>query len=68
LCNALFGQNPDANRVNYFMSTFLLQGMANFYWTNAWSDYMATGVNTVVESRLKLLVTNILRAPESQMF
>jgi len=54
--------------VNYFMSTFLLQGMANIYWTNAWSDYVATGVNTVVESRLKLLVTNILRAPESQMF
>ena len=68
LCNALFAQNPDANRVNYFMSTFLLQGMANFYWTNAWDDYIATGVNTVVESRLKLLVTNILRAPESQMF
>jgi hypothetical protein len=68
LCNALFGQNPDNNRVNYFMSTFLLQGMANIYWTNAWSDYVATGVNTVVESRLKLLVTNILRAPESQMF
>lgn len=68
LCNALFAQNPDANRVNYFMSTFLLQGMASFYWTNAWDDYIATGVNTVVESRLKLLVTNILRAPESQMF
>jgi hypothetical protein len=42
--------------------------MASFYWTNAWDDYIATGVNSVVESRLKLLVTNILRAPESQMF
>jgi uncharacterized protein (DUF1800 family) len=68
LCNALFAQNPDTNRVNYFMNSFLLQGLATFYWTNAWDDFIATGVNTVVESRLKLLVTNILRAPESQMF
>jgi uncharacterized protein (DUF1800 family) len=68
LCNALFAQIPDANRVNYFMNSFLLQGLATFYWTNAWDDFMATNTNTVVESRLKLLVTNILRAPESQMF
>ena len=68
LCNALFAQIPDANRVNYFMNSFLLQGLANFYWTNAWDDYLATNNNTVVESRLKLMMTNILRAPESQMF
>jgi uncharacterized protein (DUF1800 family) len=68
LCNALFAQNPDTNRVNHFMNSFLLQGLATFYWTNAWDDFMATNTNTVVESRLKLLVTNILRAPESQMF
>lgn len=68
LCNALFAQIPDANRVNYFMNSFLLQGLATFYWTNAWDDFIATNTNTVVESRLKLLVTNILRAPESQMF
>ena len=68
LCNALFAQNPNSDRVNYFMNSFLLQGLATFYWTNAWDDYIATGVNSVVESRLKLLVTNILRAPESQMF
>jgi uncharacterized protein (DUF1800 family) len=68
LCNALFAQIPDANRVNYFMNSFLLQGLATFYWTNAWDDFLATNSNTVVESRLKLLVTNILRAPEAQMF
>ena len=68
LCNALFAQNPDTNRVNHFMNSFLLQGLATFYWTNAWDDFIATGVNAVVETRLKLLVTNILRAPESQMF
>ena len=68
LCNALFAQNPDTSRVNHFMNSFLLQGYANYYWTNVWNEYLTTGVNTVVESRLKSLVTNILRAPESQMF
>jgi uncharacterized protein (DUF1800 family) len=68
LCNALFAQNPDSDRVNYYMNSFLLQGLAAFYWTNAWDDFIASNTNTVVESRLKLLVTNILRAPESQMF
>jgi uncharacterized protein (DUF1800 family) len=68
LCNALFAQNTDSDRANYFMNSFLLQGLASFYWANAWDDYLATNNNTVVESRLKLLVTNILRAPEAQMF
>lgn len=68
LCNALFAQTPDAERVNYFMNSFLLQGLAIYYWTTAWDNYLATNNNSVVESRLKLLVTNILRAPESQMF
>ena len=68
LCNALFAQIPDTVRVNHFMNSFLLQGFVNYYWTNAWNEYLTTGVNTQVESRLKLLVTNILRAPESQMF
>jgi uncharacterized protein (DUF1800 family) len=68
LCNALFAQNPDTNRVNHFMNSFLLQGYANYYWTDVWNDYLTTGVNAIVESRLKSLVTNILRAPESQMF
>lgn len=68
LCNALFAQDPDTSRVNYLMNSFLLQGLATFYWTNAWNEYLNTNNNTVVESRLKLLVKNILRAPESQMF
>jgi hypothetical protein len=68
LCNALFAQEPDVDRINYFMNSYLLQGLTNNYWTTAWDDYIATNSNTVVEFRLKLLVKNILRAPESQMF
>jgi uncharacterized protein (DUF1800 family) len=68
LCNNLFAQEPDIDRINYFMNSFLLQGLATGYWFTAWANYISTGSNTVVEPRLKELVKNLLRAPESQMF
>lgn len=68
LCNALFAQETDVERITYFMNSFLLQDFTGPYWTDAWNSYIITNTNTVVESRLKLLVTKILRAPESQMF
>lgn len=68
LCNNLFAQEPDSNRVNYFMNSFLLQGLATSYWNTAWFNYISSGNNSVVEPRLKELVKNLLRAPESQIF
>jgi hypothetical protein len=68
LCNDLFAQVPDTDRVNYFMNSFLLQGLAPFYWNDAWGEYLSNNDNSVVEPRLKLLVTNISNAPEAQIF
>ena len=68
LCQALFAQTPDADRINYYMNSFLLQGLQPFYWTDAWQLYLFNNSNTVVESRLKLMLTKILSAPESQIF
>ena len=68
LCNALFGQEPDVDRINYFMNSFLLQGLAEYYWTGAWNTFVSSNTNAVVEPRLKLLLTKILSAPESQVF
>lgn len=68
LCNALFAQAPDADRVNYFMNSFLLQGLETYYWTTAWNLYLTNFNNTVVEPRLKLLVSKLTSAPEAQIF
>ncbi len=68
LCNAIFAQNPDTDRVAYFMNSFLLQGSVNYYWTDAWNTYLSSANNSVVEPRLKLLVSKLLSAPESQIF
>jgi uncharacterized protein (DUF1800 family) len=68
LCNAIFAQNPDADRVAYFMNSFLLQGSVNYYWTDAWNTYLSSANNSVVEPRLKLLLSKLLSSPESQIF
>lgn len=68
LCNALFAQVPDSDRVKYFMNSFLLQGLAEYYWTTAWNSFLTSNNNSVVEPRLKLMLTKILSAPESQLF
>jgi len=68
ICKTLFAQEPDADRINYFMNSFLLQGLATFYWTTAWSSYLTNGNNSVVEPRLKKKKKKISSAPESQIF
>lgn len=68
LCDALFGQEPSVERINYFKTQFLINGSSDASWTTAWNSYVANNVNTVVEPRLKLLVTKLLSAPESQVF
>ncbi|MDN3676467.1 DUF1800 family protein [Flavobacterium paronense] len=68
LCNSLFAQTPDADRINYFMNSFLLQGYAANYWTTAWNTFVSDNNNAIVEPRLKLMLTKILSAPESQIF
>jgi uncharacterized protein (DUF1800 family) len=68
LCDALFAQEPDINRINHFKNQFLLQGLADYNWTDAWNAYLTNNNNSVVEPRLKLLVRKILSSPESQIF
>lgn len=68
LCNFLFGQEADPDRINYFMNTFLLQGQPPGDWTSLWGFYIEANFNSVVDLRLNALLTNILKAPETQMF
>ncbi|MFY7810719.1 MAG: DUF1800 family protein, partial [Flavobacterium sp.] len=68
LCEALFAQEPNNDRINYFKNQYLLQGVEDYNWTNAWVTYLANDNNSIVEPRLKLLVAKILCAPETQIF
>lgn len=68
LCNTLFAQETNEERINYFMNTFLLQGQPVGDWTSLWGFYIEANFNSVVNLRLNSLLTNILKAPEAQMF
>lgn len=68
ICNNLFAQQPEQQRIDFFMNTFLLQGQPASDWTSLWSFYLEANFTAVVELRLKSLLLNILRAPECQMF
>lgn len=68
LMKDLFAQEPDAARITYFKENFLLQGFMDYNWTGAWSNFIANNDLSVVEPRLKLLVKNIVNAPEAQIF
>ena len=68
LCNTLFAQATDDERINFFMNTFLLQGQPVGDWTALWSFYIEANFTSVADLRLRSLVTNILKAPECQMF
>lgn len=68
LCNALFAQEPEEARINFLMNTFLLQESPPSDWTALWGFYIQANFSSVVDLRLKALLTYILKAPESQMF
>lgn len=52
-------------------STLLSGQTNNIYWTSAWNDYIANPTNTtyqgIVESRLRLMLTELLRMAENQL-
>ncbi|MFA9289800.1 MAG: DUF1800 family protein [Solirubrobacteraceae bacterium] len=71
LCDALFGQIPTKERVDYFKNSFLLKdapGNQDFYWTSEWNKFLSTNNKSVVEPRLKELIIKIISAPEFQLF
>jgi uncharacterized protein (DUF1800 family) len=68
LCKALFGQEPSKARIAYFTNTYLLQGADAYNWTDAWDNFVSTNNASVVEPKLKLLLTKLLSSPESQVF
>jgi len=66
ICNVLYPENIDLSRKNYFAS-FLLEGFPSYYWSDAWSQYLANNDQTVVKTRLNALVAAIINAPEFQL-
>jgi hypothetical protein len=67
LCAALFGQEPDLDRVTYFKKA-LVGDFTDNYWKQEWEKYLTNNNKSVVEPRLKELVKELLSSPEFQLF
>jgi uncharacterized protein (DUF1800 family) len=66
IANILYPNPIDEDRVNYF-ADLILEGYPSYYWTDTWDEYIATGENTIVKTRLDLLIGAMINAPEYQL-
>ncbi len=69
-CLLLLGVDVSATQKTAFKSILLSGQTSNYYWTQAWSAYVATpnaANSAIVKPRLTSLLTEITRLPEQQL-
>lgn len=66
LSELLYPESISDERKIHFAQN-LLEGFADYYWTNAWLGYKGSGDDTVVKSRLNALIIQMINAPEFQL-
>ena len=66
IANILYPNPIDQDRVDYF-AELILEGYPSYYWTDTWDEYLSTGENTIVKTRLDLLIGAMINAPEYQL-
>ena len=66
LTNYLYPESVDQSRIDYFKD-IALDGFQDYYWTELWNTYIATGDDITVRTRLNALFTAIINASEFQL-
>ena len=66
IANIIYPNPIDQDRVDYF-AELILEGYPSYYWTDTWDEYLSTGENTIVKTRLDLLIGAMINAPEYQL-
>jgi uncharacterized protein (DUF1800 family) len=69
--NLFFGLDVDASVKLTFRNILLNNQTSNSYWTTAWTNYLSNTTNAsyinVIVTRIRMLLTEMLRLPESQL-
>ncbi|MBU6340749.1 MAG: DUF1800 family protein [Bacteroidetes bacterium] len=68
LANYLFPEQPDSDRIDYFLNKIFLNGLPAADWSYEWENYINTGNDSEVSIPLGKLITAMLYAPEYQVF
>ncbi len=67
LCNYIFPEEPDADRLNYFVNNVFLEGFTLEEWSMEWQDYLNTGDDSGVRIALEGLFTGLIYSQEYQL-
>ncbi len=62
-----FPEALPADRFSYFKNDILLGSYSDLEWADEWDDYLLTGDDTVVKSRIEKLIRAIIQSPEFQL-
>jgi uncharacterized protein (DUF1800 family) len=70
-CDLLLGIDPSATRKASLKSILLSGQTTNYYWTQAWADYIAAPTNAtkkgIVQTRITSLLTEIMHSAEHHL-
>lgn len=67
IADLLYPESIDTDRINYFKSFLVDEVFPDYYWTNAWSQYINTDDDTTVRTRLDALIIAMVNAAEFQL-
>ncbi|MCC7465590.1 MAG: DUF1800 family protein [Saprospiraceae bacterium] len=68
LLQYLFPEEPDAERLDYFLNTVFLDQLPAPDWVYEWDNFINTGNDSEVKIPLSRLVNAVMYAPEYQVF
>ena len=67
LADLLYAEPIDDNRVAYFKLFLVPDGEPDYYWWQAWNDWVSDGNSTQVKNRLEELLSKMINAAEFQL-
>ena len=67
LCAYIFPEEPDADRLDYFLSNVFLSGFTPAGWSAEWQNYLDTGDDSGVRIALERLYTDLVYSQEYQL-
>lgn len=68
LCDYIFPETPDTDRLDYFLNNIFLAGLAPEEWTNnEWPAYISSGDDSGVRIALERLFTGLIYSQEYQL-
>ncbi len=67
MADLLYPESIDTDRINYFKNFIIDEGIPDTSWSNVWIEYITTGDDITIKTRIDALVTAMVNAAEFQL-